>query len=375
MAASFAHTFNMKIDEARRWFEGQTGLSLDAVIDHCRIDFARKLVVETNLPIETIADLATCSGVREFEEAFERRFRQSPGTLRKDRVQDGSTIELTLPYRPPLDWQGVLNFARYHQIRGLEAVDEVSYRRFFTIGEAQGLFRVTNDPKKPQLKLEIEVDDPAVIFTVVQRVRRMFDLDSDLLAIGECFGKHETLGPLWESRPGLRIARGWDPFETAVLTILGQLVSTRQARALVGQLVEACGTRSANPIAEDIPYLFPDAETLAHADLAPIRTSPARKRAIQELSRAVVSGSIDLDDFRDIQGVKERLLGLAGIGPWTAEYIGLRALGDPDSFPRTDLVIKRAFETHPGLDLDGVRPWRGYMAVCLWSHFAKPATP
>ena len=199
----------------------------------------------------------------------------------------------------------------------------------------------------------------------------MFDLDADPLLIGRSFASNAVLGPLWAQFPGLRLACGWDSFEMSVTTILGQLVSTGQGRALVKQLVESCGQRIAHPVTDEPAYLFPTAEVLATADLAAVRTSPARKNAIKELSGLVAAGGINLDGTQEVGEVKERLLALPGIGSWTSEYIGLRALGDSDSFPKTDLVLKRAVGRHPGLDLESVRPWRGYAAACLWAHWSE----
>ena len=290
--------------------------------------------------------------------------------------QGGSEeVELLLSFRPPLDWLALLDFYRAHQIAGVETVDEASYGRVFRLGSVSGAFRVFADRSRPQLRLRIFADDPSVLFTVAQRARRMFDLDSDPLLVAKSFSSHEFLGPLWEKHPGLRVARGWDPFETAISTILGQLVSTRQGRALVRQLVEGYGQSITHPVTgEHASISFRADRTLARADTAAVGTSQARKRAIRELSGLVASRTIDLDGRQDARVVKERLLALPGIGAWTAEYIGLRALGDSDSFPRTDLVLKRAIKQHPGLNLDAVRPWRGYAAVCLWLHCSESAS-
>ena len=285
------------------------------------------------------------------------------------------TITLSLPYRPPLDWQSLLGYFRAHHIAGIEVIDEVAYQRIFRIGSNTGAVHIVHDRSKPQLRLRILANDPDTISMVAQKVRRMFDPDSDPQHVTNHFASHKPLAPLWEKSPGLRVASGWDPFETSVATILGQLVSTRQARSLIGQLVESHGERTLHPITGELIFLFPRAATLARADLEAVRTTPARKRAIQELSKLVATRQLDLNGSQDPSSIKQQLLALPGIGVWTAECIGLRALDDRDAFPRTDLVLKRAIEQCPDLDVETVRPLRGYAAVCSWSHFSKGRPP
>jgi AraC family transcriptional regulator, regulatory protein of adaptative response / DNA-3-methyladenine glycosylase II len=331
-----------------------------------RLDFSRKLVIETNLPLATIASVSCFRTKTKFAAAFEARFRRRPDSLRRSRsesMQGG--VELMLPYRPPLDWQALLGFYRNHLIYGVESVDGDCYERSFEIGPASGVFRVERDRNKPRLQLRVVVDDPGVLLAVQRRVRAMFDLDAEPMGIGERFGSHPILGPLWAARPGLRIARGWDPFETSICTILGQLVSTTQGRSLVRQLVENHGKPSVHPITGEPVRLFPSPEVLASSGLEGVRTSEARKRAIRALSGVVASGELDLGG-EDISEIKRRLLGLPGIGPWSSEYIALRGIGDSDAFPGTDLVLRRWIASNAGIELDSIRPWRGYAAVCFW---------
>jgi AraC family transcriptional regulator of adaptative response / DNA-3-methyladenine glycosylase II len=339
-----------------------------------RLDFSRKLVVETGLPLASIARISSFRSRAEFAAAFEARFRRPPSWLRRSRPEgvDGE-VELMLPYRPPLDWQALLDFHRHHLIHGLEAVDRNSYERVFELGPAIGVFRVDPDPTRHRLRLRVLVNDPVVLSEVHRRVRRMLDLDADPMGVGERFASHPALGSLWAERPGLRIARGWDPFEVSVSTILGQLVSTTQGRALVRQLVENYGKPAVHPVTGGPVRLFPSPGALASSGLELVRTTQTRKQAIRSLAGLVASGALDLGGD-DVDEVKWRLLSLPGVGPWTSEYIGLRALGDADAFPGTDLILKRSLASYAGIDLDSIRPWRGYVAACLWaSHGASPA--
>jgi AraC family transcriptional regulator of adaptative response / DNA-3-methyladenine glycosylase II len=276
-------------------------------------------------------------------------------------------VEMPLVYRPPLDWQGLLGYFRTHKVHGVEAVTGTAYERVFRSGAAAGFLRVTADQSGPRLMARIVARDPTQLDEIARNLRRIFDLDgAPSLA---SFGTQPLLGSLRDRYPGLRIAAGWDPFETAVSTILGQLVSTTQARALVRQLVERIGEWSIHPLTGEEVILFPSAEALAGADLSFLGTTAARKRAVKELSRSVADREIDLCDA-DVAATRKRLLTLPGIGPWSAEYISLRALGDRDAFPATDLILKRVTDRHPELDLDAVRPLRGYAAVYFWRHYS-----
>ncbi|MHC5540146.1 AlkA N-terminal domain-containing protein, partial [Singulisphaera rosea] len=213
-----------------------------------RLDFSRKLVVETGLPLATIARISGFGTEADYTKAFDDRFRRPPSFLRRSRVEsDVVDVELMLSYRPPLDWPALLGFFRHHVIHGLETVGEGTYGRMFELGSTSGAFQVSLDPAKPRMRLRVIADDPSVLFAVHRRVRRMFDLDADPISVGESLTAHTVLGPLWGKRPGIRIARGWDPFEVSVSTILGQLVSTTQARALVRQLVESYGKAAVHP--------------------------------------------------------------------------------------------------------------------------------
>jgi AraC family transcriptional regulator of adaptative response / DNA-3-methyladenine glycosylase II len=223
---------------------------------------------------------------------------------------------------------------------------------------------------KPQLKLKILTGDPRIIFEVVSRVRRMFDLDSDPILIANSFAQSSLLSKLYDRFPGLRLPGGWDPFETAICSILGQLVSAEQRCKLVAQLVAGYGEEIAHPISGEKANLFPGADTLAECNLDKVKTTLARKEAIREFSRRVLSGAILLSEAQDPLLFRKALLETKGIGPWSAEYISLRSIGDTDAFPRTDLILKRVLELHPDLDLQTIKPWRSYAAIYLWKGFA-----
>jgi AraC family transcriptional regulator of adaptative response / DNA-3-methyladenine glycosylase II len=199
----------------------------------------------------------------------------------------------------------------------------------------------------------------------------MFDLDSDPMLIANSFAQNPLLSSLCNRFPGLRLPGGWDPFETAICSILSQLVSAEQRCKLIGQLVAGYGEEVAHPVSGEKTYLFPGAANLAESDLAKVKTTPGRKEAIREFSRRVLSGAISLAEAQDPVLFRKALLGTKGIGPWSAECISLRSIGDTDAFPRTDLILKRVLELHPDVDLQAVKPWRSYAAIYFWKGFAE----
>lgn len=369
---SFAAQFGVTARHLRRLFIDEVGLTPKQIAFNNRLNFARKLIVESDLPITSVALTAGFASLRRFNDAFKKRFKRSPSALRKKRERpEADGIEITLSYRPPFDWESLLDFFRSHHIAGSETITDETYERVFRFASSVGFLRVTHQSDESCLKLRVFVDDPTHLFTVAQRVRRMFDLDSDPLLVANCFRGNRFMNSLSKRYPGLRLARGWDPFESAISTILGQLVSLRQARELVRQVVENYGEKISHPISGDTSYLFPAPEKLVASDLKAVKTTQVRREAIREFCQRVVEKDIDLHLPVDDESLIKRLLSIRGIGIWTAQYIALRATGSTDAFPETDLILKRALGQHEDIELAQLRPWRSYAAVYLWKHYAR----
>jgi AraC family transcriptional regulator of adaptative response / DNA-3-methyladenine glycosylase II len=370
---AFAERLGVSARHLRRLFNEEIGRTPKQISDANRLNFARRLIVETPVPIMTVARSAGFASLRRFNDAFKKRFERTPSQLRKVRSKIKTTegIELKLAFRPPFDWHSLIRFYQSHPIPSVERVVENSFERVFRIDENVGFLRVQPVVDRPQLKLSVVTEDPRILFEVVNRVRRMFDLDSDPMLIADSFAQVPLLAKLVNRFPGLRVPGSWDPFETAVCTILGQVVSAQQRAELVAQLVRGYGEEIIHPVTEERAYLFPGPAALASAELREVRTSPARKEAVRDFSRRVVSGAISLSEAQDPLLFRKALLETKGLGPWSAEYISLRSIGDTDAFPRTDLILKRVLAFHPSLDLEAVKPWRAYAAVYLWKEFAQ----
>ena len=280
-------------------------------------------------------------------------------------------VEIELPYRPPYDWQSIIQFYQAHSITGIERVTDDYFERVIRLDGKIGFIHVQSIAGASRLKVQIAPNDRNVVTEATKRIIKMFDLACDPILVAQRFMHVPLLAKLSTRFPGLRLARGWDPFETAVCSILGQFVSAAQRSSLIGQLVRSCGDEIRDHFSGEKTRCFPDPEVLASANLTAIKTTRARREAIRNLSRRVLSGTISFDDTRDPAAFRKALLDIKGIGAWTAEYISLRAIGDTDAFPATDLILNRALALHPDLDLNAIKPWRSYAAIYLWKAFAQ----
>lgn len=379
----FAERFGVSSRHLRRLFEDEIGKSPKRIILANRLDFARKLIVETAIPMGEIAFSSGFTSIRRFNDAVKDRFKRAPSLLRNGPRQRRSLpeqsedpargITLSLPFRPPFDWEASLAYYRLHGIAGLESFAGNAYERVFRWDGEPGIIRVTQGSLPTSLSLQVIAAETKALGRIVQNVRRMFDLDSDPLLVANAFSGSPRLARLLGKKPGLRAPRGWDAYETAVCSILGQLVSIGQANRMISQLVRGYGDRIAHPLTGEGIHLFPAPQVLADSDLDRVGTTGARKATLREFCGRLADGKISLHCAQDPDRFRASLLAIKGIGPWTAEYISLRAIADTNAFPATDLILKRALEADPKMDLDSVRPWRGYAAAYLWNEHAGMA--
>ena len=370
----FADRLGVTARHLRRLFEEVFGYSPKQLHDVTRLNFARKLIVETRLPMTEIAFAAGFGSLRRFNDAIKQRFHRPPSALRSFRKSATAApmVRLVLSYRPPFDWNSLLGYYQRHQIGGVEAIESGIYSRVFHLREsgATGFFRARPHPRKPALLLEMTITDTRQLLNAVQRIRSMFDMDADPLLIAEAFAQSSLLKRLHAECPGARLARGFDPFETAISAIVGQVISVPQASRVTSQLVATYGEKIRHPLSGTPVRIFPGPRILAESDLQALKITSRKRAAIREFSARVAAGVLEIDPAGDLHDFRTTVRCIAGIGAWTAEYIALRAFGDTDAFPATDLVVQRFMRTNPEADVDSVRPWRGYLAVCLWNRHA-----
>jgi AraC family transcriptional regulator of adaptative response / DNA-3-methyladenine glycosylase II len=261
-------------------------------------------------------------------------------------------------------------------VPALEAGDERSYARALRLPHGVGRVRLT--PAAARVECTLQLTDLRDLATAVERCRRLLDLDADPVAIDQHLSSDELLAPWVEKRPGIRVPGHVDGFEMAVRAIVGQQISVVGARTIAARLVADLGA----PVPGDdavIARTFPTADALAAVDPETLPMPRSRGRALVTLARGVADGSVVLDRSADRRGVRDALLALPGIGPWTADYIALRALGDPDVFLATDLGVRQALE-RMGFDPDprrahdraeAWRPWRSYALMHVWSTLSE----
>jgi len=391
--AELAAVLGMGERHLRRLFVEHVGVAPAAVGLSRRAHFAARMLKDTDLPVSQVALSAGFGSVRQFNDVFRLVFGEPPGSVRRTHVQGAApmpvrrgkrstrSIQLALAYRPPLQWERLLEFFRTRAVRGVEEVTGSSYRRAIALGAATGILEVTRG-KGPghTLAASIAGIEPALLGEAVRRVRRMFDLDADPLAIASHLKKDARLAPLVAAAPGTRIPVTWDPFEAAVRAIIGQQISVAGAITIAGRLAERCG----RPVTDarhagTITRVFPGPAELAQADLAGLGVPTARARTLTTIARATLAGQVRLDGFVAEERLFEQLVELPGIGPWTASYVALRGFGEPDAFPGTDLGIRKALDAR-GYPRGGsarrtavqrLAPWRGYAAVYLWNALSQ----
>jgi AraC family transcriptional regulator of adaptative response / DNA-3-methyladenine glycosylase II len=347
-----------------------------------RAQTARVLLETTALPITDVAFAAGFRSVRQFNATVREVFAMTPGELRLRARRDGrpeesATVVLRLPYRAPLDADGLIAFFGARLVPGVDEVAGGAYRRSLRLPRGAGV--VDLRPVDGHVRARYRVEDLRDLAAAVQRSRSLLDLDSDPHSVAEALGADELLGPLVRAAPGRRVPGAVDGHELAVRAVLGQQVSLAGAATLAGRLVAAYGEQLERPLGA-VTHLFPSAEALAGADPERLAMPAARRRALLGLSRAVASGEIALDAGVDRDDTRARLLSLPGVGPWTVEYVAMRALRDPDAFLPADLGVRHALERlgrdgRPGAAgriAERWRPYRAYALQHLWAQLAAP---
>ena len=323
-----------------------------------RLQLAKQLIDHSTLPLSRVAMLSGYGSVRRFNVEVREAYGRSPGELRRSRpLEEADHIVLRLPLRTPYHMDWVYDFLARRSLPGVEEVCGRTWRRALPVnGQQTGWLEVRAEPEA----LEVAIPGRAAVRLgeLLARVRRVFDLDADPMAVEAVLGEDPLLARGIARDPGLRVPGAWNGFEMAVRAILGQQVSVARSRSLAVALCERYGGGD-----------FPTAEVLAEADVAAIGMPGRRGEAIRALARLVLDGSLVLDDGSDPLELQEALTRVPGIGPWTAGYIGMRVAKDPDAFPDADWVVLkvlRAKASAARARAEAWRPWRAYAVMVLW---------
>lgn len=362
-----------------RLFVRHLGASPLAVAQTRRLHFAKKLLDETNLSMAEVAFAAGYGSVRRFNDSVRKTYQRTPSQLRHLRkstaVSRNEQYEFQLAYRPPYEWDALLNFLAARATPGVETVTDGVYRRSVALDGQHGVIEIGHAPQARALKLRIRFPEPAALLTIVARVRRMFDLEADPDTIVRHFRHDPLIGALVRRHPGLRIPGAWNGFELAVRAIVGQQVTVAGASRCAGRLAERYGQPLALADAE-LTRIFPVPAALATASLDGIPA--ARARAVGALAQAVAADELRIEPDASPEPLLEQLKSTPGIGDWTAQYIAMRALGEPDALPAADLMLLRAAGNGSVLKpnqliarAEAWRPWRAYAAMHLWHSIAS----
>jgi AraC family transcriptional regulator, regulatory protein of adaptative response / DNA-3-methyladenine glycosylase II len=370
--------------QLRRLFRLHLGATPVAVAQTKRLLLAMQLIGETRL---SMADIALASGyasIRRFNEVFKQLFNRSPSSLRRRgsvaAASSPTGISILLRYRPPFDWTATLSFLEARVIPGIEHVSGGRYARTIDVQGVQGHVSVEL-AGEDALRATIRFPRLSALPVIISRLRRLFDLVSDPESIAAHLSEDAALAPLIRVRPGLRVPGSWDAFEIGVRAVLGQQITLRAAQGLAATLVAwygECYTDKTMPI-DGLTHVFPSPERIASANPGKMGMPGTRARALSALAAAFLDDARILTRCRDLETCVSRLRALPGIGEWTAQYIAMRELREPDAFPADDVALRRMLSRIEGREFtsrellakaERWRPWRAYAAQHLWAAYA-----
>ncbi len=365
--------------QLRRLFRQHLGASPVAVAQTRRVLLAKQLIHETHLPMTEIAMAAGFGSLRRFNEVFLALYQRSPSDLRRSRKGDLSSgaqgeISLTLRYRAPYDWPAMLGFLKLRAIAGVETVEGDTYARTIGFGAMQGTVSVRPGPVD-RLEASVRFAKLSALPNIIARLRRVFDLSAEPEAIGQHLAKDPALASLVAARPGLRLPGAWDGFELAIRAVLGQQITVPAAVRLASKLVARYGQPLSAP-QPGLTHLFPEPALLAQTDLSDLGLPRSRAKTLSAVAAAVIADPDLLSAGHSLEEAVARLRAVPGIGDWTAHYIAMRQLREPDAFPAADVGLMRALADADGNRPDAAallqraqawRPWRAYGAQHLWA--------
>jgi AraC family transcriptional regulator of adaptative response / DNA-3-methyladenine glycosylase II len=379
-----AERLGYSVRQLNRLVTGAFGAGPLALARARRAQTARVLVETTTMSFADVAFASGFASIRQFNDTVREVYAATPTELRGRRggphasTVTSGTIATRIGVREPFAGEELLDFLAVRAVPGVEAVGSGWYERSLSLPHGPGVVRVELVGRPAgSVPCRFTLADARDLAPALERTRRLLDADCDPVAVAEHLGADRRLAPLVRRRPGLRVPGHVDGVELTARAILGQQVSVARARTLAGRLVADLGAPLDLAGEHEVTRLFPTAAALAAVDPAGLAMPRSRGRALAAAAAAITDGSVVLDRSADRADVRERLLALPGIGPWTADYVAFRVLGDPDVFLPTDVGVRRATER---LGLDDVerrsqewRPWRSYALVHLWSSLGDPA--
>lgn len=348
----------------RELFKEQVGINPQALLLNKKLNVARNLLDHANLSITDIAFSSGFNSIRRFNDAFKKRFKQTPSSFKK-KPHSSSLQCLYLSYRPPFSWDKLLKFFAARTIPAIEIVDENSYQRLFVYNGIPGWIKASLS-EDYKIKIEFKMTEIAGILGFVAKIKDLFDLDADPMSIEKDLKQDAKLKPLLKQHEGLRIPGCWSGFELAIRAVIGQKISVKAARTILTRLVALCGEKQSFNDTIPLTHFFPTPKKILETDLSTLGLTTAKMQTVKLLAKAVHDKHILLDGTDDYEQTCNKLLSIKGIGPWTVEYIALRGLKNPDAFPETDLELQKKIKQFK-LDPQKWIPWRAYAAILLFN--------
>lgn len=343
-----------------RLFAQELGASPKSLARLLRAKTARDILADTAMPMADVAYHAGYGSVSRFNQEIRQIFQCTPGELRGQRADTNPEVCISLPVREPYNFDWVFSYLRKRALTGIELVqggpgDWCYQRRLSGPSGAPAWLQV--EQSGGELRARIPLAE-VPLHTVLHRIRRLFDLNADGATLHDFFVDDARLGPLVQQAPGLRVPGAWDGFETAVRAVLGQQVSVARGTELANRMIQAYGAGE-----------FPRADQLVDKQVAELGMPGRRGRAISLLAQQVLQGQLDFDEAQDFDALQNQFEAIVGIGPWTANYVRMRVLKDPDAFPANDwVVLKQLGCTAAAARRQAAawQPWRAYALMYIW---------
>jgi AraC family transcriptional regulator of adaptative response / DNA-3-methyladenine glycosylase II len=372
--AGLARRLHLSERHLHRQLVEEVGAGPQALARAQRAQAARVLIETTDMPFTSVAFSSGFASIRQFNDTVRRVFDATPTELRRRRRNGDSVapgaVRLRLAVRAPFHGEGLFEFVGTRAVEGVEEAGGGTYRRALRLPHGPGVAELS--AHEGDVSCTLHLADVRDLVAAVQRCRSLLDLDADPVAIDAALRADPRLRPLVDAVPGRRVPGSVDGGELAIRAVLGQQISVAGARTLAARLVRLAGKPLTSPVG-GVTHLFPDGEAVAGADLSELGVPATRRRTLQLLGEALARGDVALDPGADRAEAARALLSIPGIGPWTASYVAMRALRDPDAFLPSDLGIVKAM-SRLGIaprdiarESERWRPWRSYAAQHLWA--------
>lgn len=382
--SELAELLNISELYLRKLFQEKLGVSPITLSNTHKVLFAKQLLNDSDMSLTHIALASGFNSLRQFNTTFKNIYDRAPSELRKHAIMNLSKSDyqhcrLLLTYKKPFSWENQLGFYRPRLIPGVECISNNRYIRSIRNGDQVGYIDVGVNKQEDTLEVNLYLNEINQLMSIKQNLCRMFDLESNIQKIYELLGAHPILAKQIVTTPGIRLPASWCAFETGIRAIVNQQISVKAAITILSRIAQKSGSTLPHIIkvnSEDsISKIFPTAEQLIDANLTDVGLPKKRQETIKVFCEAILSGDIILERRIGADKLIKQLCALPGVGEWTANYIVMRGLSEPDAFPFADLGLMKALSFSKPKEVKQIaeawRPWRAYAAILLWQSLGE----